>query len=125
MPSRAKAQTAALMASPDDVEGQFYEALREGDLDKVMAVWSEEDDLLCVHPGGPRLVGAAAVRTGFEAVCSNGALNIHAENVRRMQTLGCAVHSVMERIEVNEDGAIRTGWVMATNVYLKIGRAHV
>ena len=119
MPSRAKAQTAALMASPDDVEAQFYEALREGDLDKVMAVWSEEDELLCVHPGGPRLVGAAAVRTGFEAVCSSGALNIHAENVRRMQTLGCAVHSVMERIEVNEDGGLRTGWVMATNVYLK------
>ncbi|MCO5979043.1 YybH family protein [Ideonella oryzae] len=117
--SRAKAQTAALMASPDDVEAQFYEGLREGDLDKVMAVWSEEDELLCVHPGGPRLVGAAAVRTGFEAICSNGALNIHAENVRRMQTLGCAVHSVMERIEVSEDDAIRTGWVMATNVYLK------
>ncbi len=122
MPSspRAKAQTAALMASPDDVEAQFYEGLREAEIDKVMAVWSEEDEPLCVHPGGPRLVGLAAVRAAFEAICANGPVSIQPENVRRTQTLGCAVHSVMERIEMlSTQGSPRVGWVMATNVYLK------
>jgi hypothetical protein len=31
---RSKAQTAHLMASPDDVETQFYEAVRESDLER-------------------------------------------------------------------------------------------
>ena len=54
---RAKAQTAALLASPDDVEAQFYEALQQADLDKLMAVWADDDEIVCVHPGGPRVIG--------------------------------------------------------------------
>ena len=49
---------AALLASPDDVEAQFYEALQHGDIDRLMAVWSDDDDIACVHPGGARLSGA-------------------------------------------------------------------
>ena len=58
---RSKAQTAALMASSDDVEAQFYEALQQADLDKLMAVWADDDEVACVHPGGPRVSGLAAI----------------------------------------------------------------
>ena len=40
------------LASADDIEQQFYEALQRGDIDKLMAVWSDDDDIACVHPGG-------------------------------------------------------------------------
>ena len=43
-------------ASPDEVEQQFYEALQSGDIDALMAVWADDDDIFCVHPGGPRVV---------------------------------------------------------------------
>lgn len=112
---------AALLASPDDVENQFYEALREADLDKLMAVWADDEEIVCIHPGGPRLVGAAAVRAAFEAVFSNGAVNVHPEKVRRVQTLSAAMHSVVERVALMTPEGARTGWVMATNVYVKTG----
>ena len=116
---RAKPKTAALMASPDDVEAQFYEALREGDLNRLMAVWAEDEEVFCVHPGGPRLCGTAAVRGAFEALFANGVISVRPENVRRVHSLGTAVHSVMERIDIPTAVGPRVGWVMATNVYFK------
>ena len=114
-----KVQTAALMASPEDVEQQFYEALREADLDKLMAVWADDEEVICVHPGGPRMVGQAAVRAAFEAVFSNGAVHVEPGNVRRVHSLGCAMHSVVEKVQLATAEGARTGYVMATNVYLK------
>ncbi|WP_442786621.1 nuclear transport factor 2 family protein [Hydrogenophaga sp. NFH-34] len=38
--------------TPDEVEHAFYEALQHGDLERVMACWADEDDVVCVHPGG-------------------------------------------------------------------------
>ena len=71
--SNPKARAAALMASPEDAETQFYEAMREGNLERLMAVWADDDDIVCVHPGGARVVGPAAVRASFEAIFANGA----------------------------------------------------
>lgn len=111
---------AALLASPDDVEAQFYEALQHGDLDKLMAVWCDDDDIACVHPGGSaRLSGAAAIRASFEAVFATGPIPLQPHSVRRMHTLGCAVHHVVERIALIDDKGLHSAWVLATNVYLK------
>ena len=61
------------MSSVDDVEAQFYEALQRGDLDRLMAAWSDDDEVACVHPGGPRVVGHSAVRWHVERrVLMNG-----------------------------------------------------
>lgn len=118
--SQDKPQTAHLMASPDDVESQFYEALREADLDKLMAVWADDDEVFCVHPGGPRVVGPRAIRLAFEAMfAAAGRIRATPERVRRLQALGAAVHNLVERIELHTDEGQRTGWVLATNVYLK------
>jgi uncharacterized protein (TIGR02246 family) len=118
MPS-VKAQTAALLASPDDVEAQFYEALQQADLAKLMAVWSDDDDIACVHPGGPRVLGHAAIRASFEAIFANGAVPLQLQSVRRLQALGCAVHHVHERITLVDAQGSHSAWVLATNVYLK------
>jgi len=116
---RAKAQTAALLASPNDVEAQFYEALQQADLDKLMAVWSEDDEIACVHPGGPRVTGYAAIRASFEAIFANGAVPLQPQGVRRLQTLGCAVHHVVERVSIADAQGSRSAWLLATNVYVK------
>ena len=116
-----KARTAALMASPEDAEAQFYEAVRDGDLERLMAVWSDDDDVVCVHPGGTRVVGPQAVRAAFEAIFSNGTIAVHPEHVKRVHAMGSAVHSVLERIDVVTSDGPRTGWIVATNVYVKTG----
>jgi uncharacterized protein (TIGR02246 family) len=117
--SRAKAQTAALLASPDDVEAQFYEALQQADLIKLMAVWSDDDDIACVHPGGPRVLGHAAIRASFEAMFANGAIALQPQGVHRLMALGCAVHHLVERISIADAQGSRSAWVLATNVYVK------
>lgn len=109
----------ALLGSPDDIEAQFYQALQRGDIEKLMALWSDDDDIACVHPGGPRLIGAAAIRASFEAIFANGAINAAPERVRRVVSLSCAVHSVLERVEVMSTEGPQAAWVIATNVYLK------
>lgn len=117
---RGKPQTAHLLASPDDVEAQFYEALREGDVDKLMALWSDDDDAVVVHPGGPRVIGARAIRAAFEAMFANGGRIVAVpERVRRLHSMDAAVHHLVERIEITTPQGPRTGWVVATNVYLK------
>jgi ketosteroid isomerase-like protein len=117
---RPKAQTAALMASPDDVEAQFYEALQNADLDKLMAVWSDDDEIACVHPGGPRLIGPAAIRASFESIFANGAIPLRPKLQRRLHTLGCAVHHVVEQVVMADaQGGSRSAWVLATNVFVK------
>lgn len=105
--------------SADDIEAFFYEALQGGDIEKLMACWADEDDIVCVHPGGPRLVGMAAIRAAFDAMFANGTIRAHAEKVRKVEAMGSSVHSVLERIEVmTEEGPVHA-YVIATNVYHK------
>ena len=116
---RPKAQIAALMASVDDVEAQFYEALQRGDIERLMAVWSDDDEVVCVHPGGPRLVGHGAIRATFEAIFANGAIPVRFEKLKRVESAGCAVHNLLERVDIQTAEGMQTAWVIATNVYLK------
>jgi len=115
----ARPKAPAPLASPDDTEQQFYEALQRGDIERLMAVWSDDEEITCVHPGGPRVVGAAAIRSAFEAIFANGAVNARPEKVRRLQTLSCSVHSVLEQIHLMTPEGPQSAWVVATNVYLK------
>lgn len=118
MPPPAKAR-AALMASVEDVEAQFYDALQRADLELLMSIWSDDDDVACVHPGGPRIVGHGAVRASFDAIFANGAIPVRPQQVRRIETAGCAVHHVLERVDIVTAEGAQTAWVLASNVYLK------
>ena len=110
---------AVLHATPDDVEAQFYEALQQGDLAKLMTLWADDDEIVCVHPGGPRVVGPAAISATFEAIFANGAIPVVPEQVHRLHTVSSAVHHLVERINVPGEEGEQTAWVLATNVYLK------
>ena len=107
-------------SSPDDTEMAFYDALQNADLDRLMACWADEDDIVCIHPGGPRLLGHAAIRAAFEAVFANGTVKAHVEKVRRIDAGSTSVHSVIERVEVMGNDGPQTAWVVATNVYAKM-----
>jgi uncharacterized protein (TIGR02246 family) len=109
----------ALGATPDELERQFYEAMQQADLDRMMSLWADDEDVHCVHPGGPRMTGPAAVRAGFKAIFGQGLVDVHPHSVRRVVTDTAAVHSVLERVNVPTEQGPRSAWVFATNVYLK------
>lgn len=106
----------------DDIEAAFYEALQKGDLDKLMACWADEDDIVCVHPGGPRLVGLGAIRAAFDAMFSNGSIRAWPERVRKVESMTSAMHNVLERIDVLTESGPATAYVLATNVYHRTGQ---
>jgi uncharacterized protein (TIGR02246 family) len=116
---KAKLQAATVGGTPDECEAAFYEALQAGDLDKLMACWADEDDIICVHPGGPRSVGAQAIRGVFERMFANGTIQATPQRVRKVQALASAVHSVVERIQIMTSDGPREAYVVATNVYHK------
>src|ERR1700712_369428 len=107
------------LASPEEIEQQFYEALQAGDIERLMAVWSDDEEIFCVHPAGPRVVGAGAIRAAFEVIFSSGVVSVKPEKVRRLQTHACAVHSVIETIELRAGDDVQSAWLLATNVYVK------
>src|SRR5437762_8476769 len=62
----AKPRTPTIFTSPQDAALAFYQAFEAKDVEAMMATWAEDEDIVCVHPGGPRLVGYEAVRIGWE-----------------------------------------------------------
>lgn len=114
---KATIQSAMVGGTADDVEAAFYEAMQSADIEKLMACWADEDEVICVHPGGPRLVGAGAIRAAFEAMFANGSIRASPQHVRKVESLTSAVHNVLERIEVMMESGPAHAFVLATNVY--------
>jgi len=117
MRKKSKLQAVNLDGDADEVEAAFYEALQNADIEKLMACWADEDEIVCVHPGGPRVVGAAAIRATFEAMFGNGSIRAWPQEVRKTQAMGSAVHNVLERVEIVGAQGPAHAWVIATNVY--------
>jgi ketosteroid isomerase-like protein len=115
---KSKLQAANLEGDADEIEAAFYDALRRGDIEKLMACWADEDDIFCIHPGGPRVIGSTAIRATFEAMFADGgAVRAWPERARKTVAVASCVHNVLERVEVLGPGGATNAWVIATNVY--------
>ena len=91
--------------------------MQNGDIARLMACWSDDEDIVCVHPGGPRVLGALAIRATFESMFSNGTIQAHPQRLRKVESLTSAVHSVIETIQILTPDGPRVAFVTATNVY--------
>ncbi|MEB2319334.1 MAG: nuclear transport factor 2 family protein [Pseudomonadota bacterium] len=107
-----------IFTTPAAVEEAFYDALSRGDVQGVMSLWAEDDDIVCIQPGGPRTTGMSAVRQAWEGVLA-GRLDIRARSIQRYETMTTAVSSVIEEITVAGDESVRC---VATNVFVKDAR---
>jgi ketosteroid isomerase-like protein len=116
---RNKLQAANLEGNADEVEAAFYDALQRADIEQLMACWADEDEIVCIHPGGPRVVGPTAIRATFEAMFANGSIRARPERLRKIESVGSCVHHLIERVEVLAPTGPRQAWVLATNVYHK------
>ena len=117
MRSQQPKQMKKLFATPDEAESAFYDAFERANLSAMMAVWAETDDVVCVHPQGPRLVGFEAVREGWMQIFAGGAaLRVRATEHRRFDGQSVAVRAVIERV-APAAGDAPVSSVCATNVY--------
>ncbi len=115
----AKARTPTIFTSPQDAALAFYQAFEAKDLEAMMAAWAEDEDIVCVHPGGPRLVGYDAVRAGWEQLFSGETkLSFRLDEIVVIETVGLAMQSAIEHVTVGSDPKPR-GAAIATNVFLR------
>ena len=93
-----------LYATPEDAETAFYEAIQTGQLDALMGAWADDEEVVCVHPNGQRIVGHAAIRESWRAIMSSGRrLHIGISRSVRWTSMLMSVHSVIEHINVDAD----------------------
>ncbi len=57
-----------IAAQVRDANRRFYDALEALDIDAMEAVWSQDDGVVCVHPGGPVQRGWEDVRAAWAQV---------------------------------------------------------
>jgi ketosteroid isomerase-like protein len=115
---RESAVLKRVFATPQDAEAAFYDALERADLEAMMEVWSEDDEIICIHPGQPRLVGYDAVRESWQRICQSGQrLKVRIAGAVQMTSGMIAIHSAQEHLRVPDD---RTGAMsLATNVFVR------
>jgi ketosteroid isomerase-like protein len=108
-----------IFPTSQDAENAFYEALARGDVELMMSVWADDEEIVCVHPGGPRLVGQELVRDSWRRILAGGAgLGVHLTQAVVLSGQMAAVHSVQENLTPPGQAAPH-GPVAATNVYLR------
>jgi ketosteroid isomerase-like protein len=113
-----KPRTPSIFTSPQDAALAFYHAFETKDIDAMMATWAEDEDIVCVHPGGPRLVGYDAVRASWDRIFAGaGRVTFRLEQIVTIETVGLALQSVVEHIHAGEASAQASA--LATNVFMR------
>ena len=103
--------------TPQDAEAAFYDAFQRADLDAMKQVWANDDDVLCIHPMGPRLEGRESVLASWGDIFAGGAgLGFDITGASYTGDGSVSVHSVYENISYGEDFS-QHSVVIATNVY--------
>ena len=108
-----------IFASPQDVETAFYEALEQCDLDAMMTVWAEDEEVVCVQPGGGRLVGYTMIREAWQRIFANGRrLKVRVSQQTAVTTPFAMISTVLEHFATLDDENLSAP-VAATNVYVR------
>jgi ketosteroid isomerase-like protein len=116
---RPRAKT-FIFPTPLDASNAFYEAFEARDIEAMMSVWAEDEEIVCVHPGGLRLVGYSAVRAGWSELFSGDVrsrLRLHLSEAVLVQTISMAVQSVTEHVVLENETESR-GSVETTNIFM-------
>lgn len=103
-------------ATPEDAEAAFYDAVAKGDVDALMALWSEEEEVVCVHPTGQQLVGLAAIRESWRQVLGASRLQISGRRIAQWQSVLLTVHQVVEHLQLGQEVS---GPLQATLVFMR------
>jgi uncharacterized protein (TIGR02246 family) len=107
----------SLFPTAHDAEAAFYEAMERADLEAMMEVWAEDEEIVCIHPGGPRLAGTDAIREAWRQVFASGTrARVRLSNQSQLNAMMVAIHSVHENILVAGESKPR-GAIVATNIY--------
>ncbi len=106
-----------LFTTPEDAEDAFYDAIGRADLDALMGVWADEEEIVCIHPTGQRLVGTRAIRESWRSVLTNNPrLSVRVQRGVVWKGGLLSVHSVFEMLYLGDEPTPH-GPMLSTNVF--------
>lgn len=109
--------------TPQDAEDAFYDALDEGDLERLLSVWADSDDISCLLPMCPLIQGREGVREVFSQMFSRGnGVELTVTHLGWIQTDDMAVHLVEQVVQGEPPGAPPPTPFYGTNIYRKDDR---
>ena len=107
------------MVQDDDAEvrgvnGRFYRALTELDMEAMSAIWMHSGDVRCIHPGWELLTGWRDVRASWQAIFDHTEAHLVEPRLLEVQVSGgLGWVSCIERITSNG----RIAFTAGTNLY--------
>jgi ketosteroid isomerase-like protein len=105
------------LATPQDAEDTFYDAIDEGDTHGLRAVWEDSADIACLLPMQPMVHGADVHEAFRPLVNGEVRLDIQVRHIRWLEAGDLAIHFVEERVSL--PGNPPQPAVYALNVYRK------
>jgi len=89
----------------------------------MMAVWAEDEEIICIHPTGSRLTGPEQIRESWAQIFSGGPrARVHITSQVAISGMMLAVHSVHENFTIQGQArgdAPQPVPIVATNIYLR------
>jgi ketosteroid isomerase-like protein len=100
------------------VNERFYEAFNKRDLEKMKAVWGEDEKTTCVHPGWPPLKGLESILNSWAGIFENsGNMEIQISDVRVLAAEHLAWVSCIEKLFTIAESGVLVSQVFATNLF--------
>jgi ketosteroid isomerase-like protein len=99
---------------------RFYEAFERLDIQLMAAVWRRDEEVQCIHPGWPRLIGWQAVRDSWIRIFNNTrSMTFQITDTKIAVRESVAWVVCTERISMIIDEEPQETQVLATNIFLR------
>ncbi len=105
-----------------EANARFYRAFEALDLAAMDAVWAHGEDVKCVHPGWPLLIGWGAVRESWQAIFTNTEeMRFTLSDVRAVVHADLGWVTCTENILSDVGGRVSVTAILATNLFSRDG----
>ena len=99
---------------------RFYEAFESLDIQRMAAVWRQDNEVQCIHPGWPPLIGWQPVRDSWVRIFNNArSMKFHITDTHITIQGAVAWVVCVERITTAIDEAQEETQVLATNIFVQ------
>jgi len=106
--------------TPQDAEDAYYDALEDGDLNRLLSIWADTDDICCLLPMYPMIQGRDGVRDVFSHLLAQShGVTLAINHLNWIQTDDIAIHLVEETIQNTPAGSPPAPPFYGTNIYRK------
>jgi ketosteroid isomerase-like protein len=90
--------------TPQDAEDAFYDALEAGNADAMTAVWEDAEDIACLLPMTPLVMGREVFRLWRSLFEQIGGIDIQVRHLAWIEAGDAAIHLIEERTQSGATG---------------------